>query len=296
MTKIRYKRKKFKDSSIEIIAMAIIILEEYDRQGFKMTLRQLYYQMVARDYIPNKFSEYKRVGKIIADARECGLISWDAIEDRGRFMRGNTRWDDPREIIQWSHDSYKIDMWANQEYRVEVWIEKDALIGVIDRICKQLDVPFFSCRGYPSATKAWEAGYYRVRDAHKNGQEMIILHMADHDPSGIDMTRDVHERLELYSGLRLDVERIALNMDQIEEYDPPPNWAKLSDSRAGKYVRMYGHESWELDALEPPDLARIIEEQVNRYRDTEKWSILYEQWEEDRKVLKDILGGLNANR
>lgn len=81
-------------------------------------------------------------------------------------------------------------------------------------------------------------------------ERRVILHLGDHDPSGIDMTRDISDRLELF-GADVEVKRIALNWDQIDEFTPPPNPAKLSDSRAGAYIAEYGDESWELDALEP---------------------------------------------
>ena len=125
----------------------------------------MYYQLVARDYVPNNLRSYKRVQSTIADAREAGLIDWDAIEDRTRTLRGNSRWDSPQQILQSAYNSYKIDMRENQDHRPEVWIEKDALTGVISGVCNELDVPYFSCRGYASASEVWKAGYWRVRSA-----------------------------------------------------------------------------------------------------------------------------------
>jgi hypothetical protein len=74
------------------------------------------------------------------------------------------------------------------------------------------------------------------------------------------MTRDITDRLSLMAGFPVDVRRIALNMDQVEQYDPPPNPAKLTDSRGSAYVEEYGYESWELDALEPSVLTALIQD------------------------------------
>jgi hypothetical protein len=104
------------------------------------------------------------------------------------------------------------------------------------------------------------------------GQRPIIFHMGDHDPSGLDMTRDNRERLEIFAGVPVTVVRLALNMDQIEELQPPPNPAKLSDSRAEAYIAEHGDSSWEIDALEPTYIRRLIQENVDRLRNEELWS------------------------
>ena len=99
----------------------------------------------------------------------------------------------------------------------------------------------------------------------------LILHLGDHDPSGKDMTRDVMARLSEFSGENIEVKRLALNMDQIEQYHPPPNPAKITDSRAQAYIAQFGDESWELDALTPEVMADLIQTAVLEVRDEEKW-------------------------
>ena len=134
-------------------------------------------------------------------------------------------------------------------------MEKDALIGIVQQIASTLDVPCFSCRGYVSASEMWSAAQRFIGQDHR--ERRVILHLGDHDPSGKDMTRDIADRLELF-GADVEVQRIALNWDQIDEFNPPPNPAKLSDSRASAYIEEFGTESWELDALEPKVLTNLI--------------------------------------
>lgn len=150
MPKIRYQQKSFRADSLEVIEQANAIIEIYAAQGFDLTLRQLFYQFVSRGLIPNKDSEYKRLGSIINDARLAGLIDWEHITDRTRNLRGNAHWEQPQDIMRSAAYSFAIDKWADQDYRPEVWIEKDALVGVIEGVCKTLDIDFFSCRGYTS--------------------------------------------------------------------------------------------------------------------------------------------------
>ena len=84
------------------------------------------------------------------------------------------------------------------------------------------------------------------------------------------------------------VERIALNMDQIEIYKPPPNPAKITDSRAKKYIKKFGNNSWELDALEPKMMRKLIERQVLQYRDEDIYQKVIEKEKEYLSILQRV--------
>src|SRR2546428_272641 len=99
MPKLWYASTRFSPKSRETIAQANVIIADYEAQGFTLTLRQAYYQFVSRGLIPNTDREYKRLGSIINDARMAGLIDWDSIEDRTRFLRSLSHWDDPSDIM-----------------------------------------------------------------------------------------------------------------------------------------------------------------------------------------------------
>lgn len=270
MPKIVYQEIAFKPSSLALVHKCNEVIAEYTAQGFVLTLRQLYYQMVSRDIIPNRVTEYKRLGSIVNDARLAGLIDWNAIEDRTRNLRDLAHWTEPSDIIESCAAQFRIDRWAGQSHRVEVWIEKDALVGVIEGVCREWDVPFFSCRGYTSQSEMWGAAQ-RLRAHLRAGQTPVILHLGDHDPSGIDMTRDISDRLTLFAGQRIEIKRLALNMAQVEQYDPPPNPAKTTDSRYASYANIHGDESWELDALEPRVIADLIRTNITQLLDLPEW-------------------------
>lgn len=279
--------KNVGSAKLQLIDVANAIIEEYEAQGFTLTLRQLYYQFVSRDLIPNTDKSYKRLGIAINDGRLLGMIDWDAIEDRTRNVKKNGHWENPASIVRSCIEAFALDKWASQPNYVEVWIEKEALVGVIKDICEELDVPYFACRGYNSQSEQWRAGK-RFEDARSEGRHPIMLHLGDHDPSGIDMTRDNHDRLSQLSWGDVEVRRLALNMDQISQYDPPPNPAKMSDARANDYVERYGYSSWELDALEPAVIVDLIREAVEDVRDDDLWFKGLEMEAKGRRKLHEI--------
>lgn len=288
MPKIEYLSKNFSAAVIGVIAKANDIIREYELQGFALTLRQLYYQFVARDLIPNTQQSYKRLGKIVNDGRLAGAIDWDSITDRTRNLVSNSHWSSPESIIESAASGYEIDKWAGQDCRVEVWIEKDALVGVIESVCVENDVPFFACRGYNSQSEMWRAAM-RLRRYSDRGQDPIIIHLGDHDPSGIDMTRDTIDRLALFTSPgQINVRRIALNMDQVEQYGPPPNPAKVTDSRATEYISKFGSDSWELDALEPMVIVQLVRDEINNICNEFHWAESKEREEKERQLLTDV--------
>lgn len=294
-TFLRYIDKRLGDPSMVIIAHALEIIQEYDAQGLDLTLRQLYYQFVARGLLENRQSEYNRLGGIISDGRLCGLLPWDKLVDRTRNLMGLETYKSPREVLTIAADEYKRDLWQEQSWRPEVWVEKEALTGVVSGICNQLRVDFFACRGYNSQSEQWRAGQRMARYVQK-GQRPIVFHLGDRDPSGVDMSRDNAARLELFAGTPIIVQRLALNQNQVDELNPPPNplktiGGKLSDSRAEAYIeeqRRLGVEdpyvSWELDALDPTYIRNLISNAVEQVRDLDVWgrSLAREVADKDR--------------
>ena len=178
-----------------------------------------------------------------------------------------------------------LDRWKNQPNYVEVWVEKDALIGIVSQICSKLDVPHFSCRGYTSQSEMWVAAQRFIEPGLRESR--TIIHLGDHDPSGIDMSRDIQERLDMF-GADVRVKRVALTMRQIKTYNPPPNPTKLSDARASGYIDTYGHECWELDALEPRVITKLIEDEVTALADMSLFNAIEDQEDRDKRNILEI--------
>ncbi len=197
MPLICYRDKRFSAARRETIEQANSILAEYAAAGYDITLRQLYYQFVARGLIENSQKSYKRLGSCIDEARLAGLIDWSYIVDRTRNLQSRGSWDSPSDIVEACYGSFHFDRWANQKHRVEVWCEKEALIGIFARVCRTYDVDYFACRGYVSQSEMWRAAR-RLHRYSTMGQTPVILHFGDHDPSGIDMTRDIVDRMGMF--------------------------------------------------------------------------------------------------
>lgn len=295
-----YTDKKFGRSALELIGIINEILLDYAREGYDLSLRQLYYQLVSRNIVPNTERSYKNIGNLVSDARLAGYIDWGMIKDRGREMVQCAHWSSPAEIVRACAQQFRIDRWANQPTYVEVMVEKQALEGVLIPVCQAWDVPFTANKGYSSSSALYEAGR-RMLMRLERGQRVVVVYLGDHDPSGIDMSRDVLERLQLFAecfedddGPPLSVNRIALNMEQIEKLRPPKNPAKLTDSRANGYIQRFGNSSWELDAIEPKKLSKLVHSAIAAEVDDELWQASGEVQEKHRRSLLEVAERLAA--
>lgn len=278
--------KEFRNNTLRVIDAANDIIDTYLEQGLRLTLRQLYYRFVATDLLSNTQQSYNRLGSIVNDARLAGHIDWDAIEDRGRNLQSWSTWRDPAAAVRSIRRQYRIDKWTLQDYRVEVWVEKQALEAIVERGCGKREAKHIACKGYMSQSEMYVAAK-RFERYQANGQMPVIIHLGDHDPSGIDMTRDIDDRLALF-GIPMEVNRIALNMDQVDEYEPPPNPAKMTDSRYAGYITRFGSHSWELDALEPQVLIQLITDTIDSYVDEDAWQERQAEEDHGREQLQDF--------
>lgn len=290
--------KNFGSAALQMIGVINGILDDYAGQGYDLSLRQLYYQLVSRNYVPNTEKSYKNVGCLVSDARLAGLIDWDMIKDRGREMLSNPHWNNPGHFMEVVAPQFRFDLWKDQKAYVEVMVEKQALEGVLQPVCSRLDVPFTANKGYSSSSAMYEASRRFIKRAEQ-GKQLYIIYLGDHDPSGIDMTRDVDDRLDLFVKTSLDrcdqigpnelpaitVKRVALNMEQVRELNPPENPAKITDSRANSYIRRFGPSSWELDAIEPRQLAALVTEAIQSVMDLRLFNRNLKKMEEGRKAL-----------
>lgn len=285
---LRYSPARLGAAKLDLISKLGPIVAEYENAGYAVSVRQIYYQMVSTGQLPNSPRSYDMVQGALNDGRMAGLISWTAIEDRGRNLRGLGYQTSVAGALRKTRAGYLRDLWADQPWRPEVWIEKDSLIGVIGGICNRLRVDFFSCHGYNSQSEQWAAGR-RFAGYVQKGQRPIVLHLGDHDPSGVDMTRDNRDRLSMFAGTPVLVQRLALNMPQIEELSLPPFWAKVTDSRAAGYIAQYGDHAWELDALRPQYMEKIIEDAVRRLREPAEWEAAMARENEDQREFDELI-------
>ncbi|MFA5132981.1 MAG: hypothetical protein WC444_06670 [Candidatus Paceibacterota bacterium] len=287
MAKIKFREDlRLSKHNKEQLLVINKIIEEYAAEGYKLTLRQLYYQLVSRDIIANQVREYAKLSNLLVKGRMAGVVDWDAIEDRVRRPFLPYWCEDVPDAINDITNSYRLDRQKDQDTYIEVWVEKDALSGVLRRITSEFHVNLMVNRGYSSCTAMYDAAK-RMKNAMCNDKECHILYLGDHDPSGLDMVRDIRDRLAEF-GVDVTVKAIGLTTEQVKKYNPPPNPAKITDPRAGAYIREHGRVSWEVDALNPKTLHALVRSNVTALIDMDKFNKIVEQEEEDKKKLTRI--------
>jgi len=283
----------FSDEIRDRIRQANEIIDAYQAQGLRLTLRQLYYQFVTKNYITNEERSYKNLGKAISNGRLAGLIDWDAIEDRVRVPKPPNEFQSLESLVEAAFRSFRLPRWKGQEYYAELWVEKDALSGVLEPLAREFHVTMMVNRGYSSQSAMYEAGR-RFAEKDNDGYRTVLFYLGDHDPSGEDMVRDVQDRLQRF-GSEVEVKKIALTMAQVNQHNPPPNPAKMSDSRAKAYVEEHGASSWEVDALPPEVLNDLIRESFEEILDRDKMDEVIAKEESEKKLLREAVKNLRKN-
>lgn len=283
----RFDNTSLQVKTLEVLQQANTILADYQRQGFVMSLRQLFYQFVRRNWMENTYNNYKRLGEVLKVGRNHGIVDWDFMEDRVRNLTTPFAVENSKHMMDTACHWFNHNPWLDQPNRVEVWVEKDAVFGVINPTCEELRTPHFAARGYASTSELYSAGK-RFSQYETQGQRVTVLYLGDHDPSGINMRDDIEKRVCAYSRMDIEVRRIALTMEQIEEFDPPPNTTKEKDSRTAAYEAEFGPVCWELDALNPEDMVKLIRSEVEALIDPDIWEESMAREQEERIKLERV--------
>jgi len=289
MARICYREGSFKPDSLARIETANEIVDDYLGQGLRLTLRQLYYQFVAHHGLPNTEKSYKGLASLISDARLAGLIDWDAIEDRGRQPDVPSDWSGVPSLVESALRAYRLPRWEGQDNYVELWVEKQALAGVLEPLAREFHVTLMVNKGYSSQSAMHESAERFITNGQDQDRSPVLLYLGDHDPSGEDMVRDIADRLGMFGVEGLDVQKLALTMPQIRQYNPPPNPAKITDSRAAAYIERHGTSSWEVDALDPSQLARLIRTAFSSLIDQERMDAVKAREESDKAKLRRMV-------
>jgi hypothetical protein len=238
-------------------------LQEY----WPLTLRQVFYQLVNVG-MENSKSKYTDLSQLVKFMRLDNYLSWKVIQDESRTLIEKRGFTDAGEFVQQEMecflDGYTRCLVSDQEKYVEVWCEKHTLRKIIERAAWPYCVRCVFSIGFQSTTFLHE---YRVRanKAIELEQIPVILYLGDFDPSGLCMLDAIEQSLKWEMDLpEIEVKRIGLNWDQVEEYNLPANFTaiKKGDTRAKKFREQYGDHGVELDALHPETLKKIVEHSI----------------------------------
>jgi hypothetical protein len=255
------------------------IIDEYTAHKYTLTVRQLYYQLVARAYMENTLENYGGISKFVTKARMAGLIDWSVIEDRGRVPHFTYYANSVSERLQDALRNFEVDRQLMQKNYIEVWCEKDALTGILEPVTRYYHIPLLVNKGFSSATAIYQ-GAERFKRAMRKGQNCVLLYLGDHDPSGLNMIKkDIPKRLTEFEITDIQIRHIALTTEQVRKYKPPKNPAKITDTRFKKYKQEHGLYSWEVDALKPEILDKLLRQEIESSMDMSafKQMLEYEQ-------------------
>lgn len=289
--------QRFHGSSQLLIDRADAIISEYQDKGQRLSLRQLYYQFVTRFDYENSVKSYRKLAGAISLGRLAGLLDWNGIEDRGRSARKATEHDSVDDAVFSALEDFRLDRWRGQTNYVEVWIEKDALSGVLSPLAIANHVVLLANKGYSSQTAMYEASKRFIEAGMRpddTSKKCILLYLGDHDPSREDMVRDIRDRLRMF-GAEVEVIKIALTIDQVRKWKLPHNPVGIRagkgrpDPRMADYVRQFGRKSWEVDALPPEELTRLIQEAIDRYLDRPLMDKVIELEETEKARVRSLL-------
>ena len=259
-----------------------------------LTLRQIYYRLVAAGHIENTRSKYNDLSKLIKNMRLDEILPWKVLTDRGRRLSDKRGWDDHNEFLEASVDQflegYERCYIQDQENYVELWFEKEALSQVFERVAWPYCIRAVTCKGYQSITFL-DDYRRRAKAAQERGQVPVILYFGDLDPSGVQMFEATQQTLEDEMDL-WDVEyiRVALNPAQVADFEllSDPAAVKLTDCRYKNYVWRYGMVAVELDALHPQILQEMAVEAIESQFDMDLFNEQMEVEKMEREKLAAI--------
>ena len=278
----------------QLIASILRIVEDYQSQNIVQTLRGYYYDLVSERLIPNTIEIYKRIGKLISDLRYSGHIDWSAMEDRARKKDMASEWESVSNLIKSAVYSYRLPRWKDQDKYIELFTEKDTMYSRLAPLTQKYHIPLCINRGYASSSVIYDLSK-RIIEKLEDGKKVVLLYVGDHDPSGLDMIKDIEKRLTEFLEMGRDyydadfkIVHVALTKSQIKKYNLPPNPAKVSDPRAKWYIEEHGKISWEVDAMKPQVMRKIVEDEIQNHIDIDKYNVWIDKEKKEKQALKEF--------
>jgi hypothetical protein len=136
--------------------------------------------------------------------------------------------------------------------RIEIWVEKDSIRIFMGKRPAKYRLGIQVLRGFASLSM-----YRRALERARKRGVTTVLYIGDFDPSGLLIESVAQEEMNHKTGIKFV--RLALTIQQIKRFKPPSRPVNLKDSRAKEYIEKYGDRCWEVEAIRPRTLYRLIE-------------------------------------
>ncbi|MBI2393179.1 MAG: hypothetical protein HYV09_26575 [Deltaproteobacteria bacterium] len=257
-----------------------------------MSTRQVFYQVVSIGAIENSPANYDRVQRAIVAMRRDGTIPYARIVDRTRRKYQRAAWDSAEEAVGALHSQYRRDLWADQPTVVHVACEKQALEGIFAAACDEYGASLWILRGFISEGFVWEWAE-DIRALNAAGKRVVIAFFGDFDPSGLDLERDLLDRLDGF-GAEFECFRWGIHREDIDEYGIPSVGVKATDSRTKRFVAEHGTVTAELDALPPAVLRKRVKDAIVDEIDPTAWNRLVEITNIERESMAHVARNWNS--
>ncbi len=249
------------------------------------TIRQLFYRLVSVEALENSVPDYKKLSRVMSDARESGQVPFSWIVDRSRPTYAPTVFDNLKDGLTALRNCYRKDYWQDQIAHVEIWAEKDAIIGSIEPVTNELGVTVRVSRGFTSTTRVYEIASAFARIV----RPIFVYYLGDHDPSGQAIELDLYDRISSY-GPHFPLTRLAIREKDIDDFNLPPLRIKASDTRAAAFRRKLGARCVELDALPPEELRSRVRQAIEEQIDEEAWGRALAIEKAEQESITSIVG------
>lgn len=257
-----------------IVVQAARIVASYDTG---VTLRQLFYRLVAAEILPNTRVAYTTLSRVTAQARREGVFP--PLIDRTRTIHRYQTFDGADEARAWLRRIYRRDRTEGQAYSIYLAVEKAGIVEQLQHWFGDLGVPILALGGYTSQTYVDEIR----EDVEQQGRPTVLVYAGDFDPSGEDIERDFLKRTKAFD----EVIRVALTAEQVDAYALPKLMGKATDTRAGGFVARHGRlVQVELDALPPDVLHDLYTEVIGRYWNSRRYKAVLKREADESASLK----------
>ncbi|MBX3420531.1 MAG: DUF2399 domain-containing protein [Pirellulaceae bacterium] len=252
-----------------------------------LTVRQLFYRAVAANLIDKTQKAYNQdIVRLVGLMREEGRLPFEWVIDNTRWMRKPRTYGSLESMLYHSQRTYRRAIWDDQNAYVEIWCESDSIAGVLYDVTQEFDVPLMPCSGQPSKSFLHSA----AENIAIQDKPCFLYYFGDYDKAGMDISKRIARDFKRYlpSGCEWHFERVALNKEQIREFNLPTRPPK---DRRGGFT-----ETVELEAMTTQQLHTIcracIEQHINPH--TLSATKLVEMSE--RQTLAQIIENLEAGR
>ena len=269
------RRKKISEGKLEMLIAAKAILIA-NRVRWPLTVRTIHYRMAQSNPPPlrnthprydtgpyrNDDDSYGDLSDLLCRGRIAGLVEWESIVDETRPVSVWRKWPEVGAYVREQFDgflaTYRRDLLQSQTEHIELVCEKMTVQGIADRVAHPLCVNTMIGRGFSSVTARYELAQRFVRSGK---ERLLLLVVSDHDPEGECIATNLVASLTDEFGIDKPIEarRVALTRDQVDRFGLlPAGKVKRKSSRAPAFVRKFGDNVYELEALEPAELEDLI--------------------------------------